>query len=71
MLASPAHLYMPQLFTYCLSTTVCAMLMSIVLFVFFILIVYLCYFLLLLFFCAFFHYEWMFIFSVSISLALA
>jgi len=30
VLASPAHLYMPQLFTHCLPTIICVVLMSIV-----------------------------------------
>ena len=30
VLASPTHLYMPQLFTHCLPTIICVMLMSIV-----------------------------------------
>ena len=32
MLASPAHLYMPHLFTHCLPTIICVMLMSIAFF---------------------------------------
>jgi len=35
MLASPAHLYMPHLFTQCLPTIICVMLMSIVFFLIF------------------------------------
>jgi len=36
MLASPVHLYLYQLFTHCLPTIICVMLMSIVLFFYFI-----------------------------------
>jgi len=38
MIASPAHLYMPHLFTHCLPTIICVMLMSIVFLFFFVLI---------------------------------
>jgi len=34
MFASPAHLYMPHLFTHCLPAIICVMLMSIALFVY-------------------------------------
>jgi len=43
MLASPAHLYMPHLFTHCLPTIICVMLMSIAFFFYFF---YFCYMLL-------------------------
>jgi len=40
MLASPAHLYiyMPHLFTHCLPTIMCVMLMSIVFFFYFVMV---------------------------------
>ena len=34
MLASPAHLYMPYLFTHCLPTIICVMLMSMAFFIY-------------------------------------
>ena len=40
MLASPAHLYMPHLFTHCLPTIICATLMSIALFSIFDILIY-------------------------------
>jgi len=42
MLASPAHLYMPRLFTHCLPTIICVMLMSIAFLFFLIYATFLC-----------------------------
>ena len=52
VLAPPAHLYMCHLFTHCLPTTICVMLMSIVSF-FIVFSLYFCFFLCMCFFLAF------------------
>jgi len=70
MLPSPAHLYMPHLFTYCLPTIICVMLMSTAFFLFLLYATFLCdsilaclytYFLFRFYFCVIlrFFFNWL------------
>jgi len=69
MLASHAHLYMPHLFTHCLPTIICLMLMSIAFFFIF----DICYISLLLHFGLFVHIflsDWLFLYHFILAVCL-
>jgi len=68
MLASPPHLYMPHLFTHCLPTIVCVMLMSIAFFLFLLFATFLCDFIFGLFVYIFLS-DWFLCLSVILSVA--